>query len=262
MRRLSRIGPVVIGGGLIAPLAVWVFMAGSTQGLDIDAAALAWPAIGRASLLATYVSVLSALVGVALALMLPCLTGRMKNGLRLVLLTPLATGMLARNYTWSAMLAAASSDNSPEFVRALANRVILSEAAVVLVMVFAFLPWTYYVLDLAASVIEPLHWESAACCGASSMQAYIRLHVRVIVAACPLALALVFVSALGFFITPAMLGRNDTFGIGALIVHTINVGDFASAVALSRLFLLVALLPAAAMLALCIRPGSILARRG
>lgn len=215
--------------------------------------------IQRAALDELYVAVLLDSLKIAAMVTLLCLglaypvalwltrAGRLGLALGLfALLLPFWTSVLVRTYAWMVLLGRNGVINRMlrdwgliEFPLPLLHNL----GGVLVGMVHVLLP--YMVLPIYAALlrIDPDLTRAAEGLGASRMRAFLRVVLPLSMPGVAAGCALVFVLALGFFITPALLGGGRVMMIAMLIEQQVReLLDWPFAAALSAVLLAVTLL--------------------
>lgn len=174
---------------------------------------------GRTLLLALGVTVLSVLIGYPLAFFI-ARSGRWRMLLLTLVIIPFWTNFLIRTYAWMLILASNGPVNSSlQFFGITDQPVALfpSWGAVFVGMVYAHVP--FLILPVYAS-IEKIDWtqvEAAADLGADRVRAFWYVIVPQTLPGVIAGVLLVFVPALGNFITPDLLGGSKNVLIGNVI---------------------------------------------
>jgi putative spermidine/putrescine transport system permease protein len=102
------------------------------------------------------------------------------------------------------------------------------------------LPFVIFPLHAAMARIDPAYMQAALTLGARPLRAFLRVYLPLTLPGLLTGAALVFISTLGYFVTPAMLGGPRQTMIAQLIQDQIaQFGNWGMAGALSLLLLLV-----------------------
>lgn len=161
-----------------------------------------------------------------------------------MMLVPLLMGLLARNYAWIGML----SNTGP--VGDL-GRLIFGEGflygpiAVMVVMASVFVPLSFFILVQGASLFRSAHIEAARTLGASEVSIVIHVLFPLTFRAAVLAFGFSFALAVGFFVTPQMIGGGRYDFVGNIVLAYIDLGRFDVASSISMVFLGICMIPAA-----------------
>lgn len=142
-----------------------------------------------------------------------------RNVMLALVMIPFWTNFLVRNYAWRLILANEGPlSNTTDTIGLGPTDILFTNAAVVLGMVYAFLP--FMVLPLYASIerIDTSLIEASRDLYGNSSQTFRRvifpLSLPGVIAGC----ILVFVPAAGAYVTPAILGGNKNVLLGSYIV--------------------------------------------
>lgn len=196
---------------------------------------------GRTLMLALGVTLLSVLIGYPLAFFI-ARSGKWKNVLLTLVIIPFWTNFLIRNYAWLLILA---NDGPVNWLMQTAGitagpvALFPSLGAVFVGMVYAHVP--FLILPVYSSV-EKIDWrlvEAAQDLGAGPVKAFWHVVVPQTLPGLIAGVLLVFVPALGNFITPALLGGSRQALIGNVIQQQFGPAlnwPFGSAVSFVVLF--------------------------
>ena len=193
--------------------------------------------------IATIVTVLCLLLGYPIAYWLSGLTARRANLCLVFVLVPYFTSVLVRTYAWMVLLS-----NDGLINRALQSlhlithplKLIYNDTGVFIGMTYVLLPYMVLTLYAAMRSVDRRLLMAAAACGATPFQAFLRIFLPVTMHGVGGGCLLVFVLALGFFITPALMGGPHQTMIAMLIATEVDKlldWGFASALAVVLLVL-------------------------
>jgi len=207
---------------------------------------LIWNTV-RVSLAVAFVSLL---IGYPVAMWMGRLRGfRLSVAMMLVIL-PLWTSVLVRNYAWIILLRRGGPISSLiEAVGLHPPDLLYSEGTVILGMVYTLLPYMVFTLYNAMRTIDARYAAAARGLGASPFRAFVKVFFPLSMPAVSAGFLLVFVISIGFFITPALLGGGHVEMIAPQIDTQMNtLIDWGFGAALSTvLFVIVALVMAASV---------------
>jgi putative spermidine/putrescine transport system permease protein len=163
-------------------------------------------------------------------------------GLILVMM-PLWMSALARNYAWIIVLRRGGPVSN--FIESLGfgtPNLLYNEITVILGMIYTMLPYMVFTLYNSIRNIDGRLVIGARGLGANSFQAFLRVYLPLSMPAISAGFLLVFIVAIGFFITPAMLGGGHVQMIAPQIDTQMNMlTNWGFGAALSAiLFLIVA----------------------
>ncbi len=227
-------------GGVALPLT------GSNYGRFVDPLYLR--ILGRSFLIAAAATALCLAIGYPLAYYIARYGGRWKNALLFLVVLPFWTSFLVRTYAWIFLLRDTGLINTL-LIRLGWVRVPLpllyNEGAVLVGLVHGFLP--LMVLPLYASIerLNPALLEAAADLGARPFSSFYRVTLPLTRSGVYAGSVLVFVSALGAYITPDLLGGGKSIMIGNLVQNQFTTArdwPFGSAASLLLMAVVVAAL--------------------
>jgi spermidine/putrescine transport system permease protein len=196
----------------------------------------------RSITLASLTTLACLLVGLCFSLWLTFNVPKRQRNLYLTLFSaPLWTSFLLRIYAWmiilrpTGVLAAAF-----ESFKIPAPQLMYNYGAVLLGMVYNYLPYMVLPLYAALEKLDQTYLEAAADLGATPMQSFVKVTVplssRGIVAGC----IMVFIPALGDYVTPDLLGGAKTMFIGNLVQNQfLTIRDWAFGSAVSTILIMI-----------------------
>lgn len=155
-----------------------------------------------------------------------------------VVFLPLLVGLLARNYSWIGLLSSDTAFSSLGLSLIGAESLLYTVYSVILVMTYIFVPIAYFILLNALDSISTYEIEAAQTNGATGFEIVTRLVLPHTFRQASIGGFLIFANALGYFVTPRMLGGGNYDMIGNLIWGYSNLGDFPVASSLATTFLL------------------------
>src|SRR5262249_49438644 len=132
---------------------------------------------------------------------------------------------LVRTYAWMVLLGRFGLINQVLMGLGITERpvdLVYNQFSVILAMVYILLPFTVLVLSSVMKGIPPGLTRAAASLGAPPMQNFWRVSFPLTPPGVPAAGLLVFVFALGFYITPALLGGTKSITLPMLIETQVN----------------------------------------
>lgn len=177
-------------------------------------------------LIAAYTTVLSLLLGYGVAYVMATTNSKRAGLLILILvLLPFWTSVLVRTYGWmvilgrngvvNRLLMSAGIIDSP---LALINNML----GVVIGMVHVLLPYMIFPLVAVMKRIDPSLVPAAVGLGASPFAAFLRIYLPLSMPGVIAGATLVFVLAVGFYITPALLGGGKVAMMAVLIEQQVR----------------------------------------
>lgn len=197
--------------------------------------------------LSAQVTIGTLLIGYPIAVWLSRLSGsRLSIGLALVMM-PLWTSALVRNYAWIIVLRRGGPVST--LIEALGlhtPNLLYNEGTVIAGMIYTLLPYMVFTLYNSVRNIDMRLVSAAEGLGAGPMHAFLKVFLPLSLPAVSAACLLVFIISIGFFITPAMLGGGHVQMIAPEIDNQMNMltnWGFGSALSVV-LFLIVAIVMA------------------
>lgn len=236
----------------VAPLASLVlgsFRDATGFTLASYAEALTSPAFGsillRTAWMATVVTMLCLITAYPLAYVLSRLTGQVAAALLLVVSIPYVTSILIRTYAWIVLL----SPNGP--VNQALKWLHLTDAPLPLVfnafgvhvgMVQVQLPLMIFPLYATMVRIDRSYVAAARNLGSSPASAFLHVFLPLSLPGIVSGATLVFLSCLGFYVTPALLGGPGDYMLAqGISVRVLRLADFAGAATQASILLIIVL---------------------
>jgi putative spermidine/putrescine transport system permease protein/mannopine transport system permease protein len=169
------------------------------------------------------VTVVTLLIGFPVAQYMAGLPPRRARIVALFVIIPFWTSVLVRSFAWIVLL----GDNGPvaKFVSVFtgsAEGLMYSETAVVIAMVHVLLPFVVLTVKGTLDQIDVSLMRAARTMGAGPVRAYVRVYLPLAMPAAVSGGLLVFIMALGFYITPALVGGPRQTTIAMLIEQKVN----------------------------------------
>ncbi|MEU4579166.1 ABC transporter permease subunit [Nonomuraea sp. NPDC023979] len=203
-----------------------------------------WRAIRRTLVIAALSTGICVVLGYCMAYALTRMPKRLRGVLMVVVLVPYFTSILIRSYAWIAILAPSGLvaealalfgvDTAPELV--------FNQTGMLIGTVQILLPLALLPIYSVMSGIDRAPVRAAQSLGASPAVAHWHVYRPATSSAVMAAAALVFISTLGFYVTPALLGGpGDALIAQSILVQFSNLVDPAGAAAQAVLLLLVVL---------------------
>ncbi len=159
-----------------------------------------------------------------------------QNILLLCITLPMWINMLVRTYAWIGMLSEGGLISRILSLFGLGDTELLyTEGAVLLGMVYNFLPFMILEINTSLSKMDHNLLEAAADLGANNRQAFARVTLPLSIPGVINGITLVFLPAISSFSIPKMLGGGQYFLIGNLIENqfiTVGEWNFGSAISM------------------------------
>ena len=202
--------------------------------------------LGRTIRLAAIVTILTLLLGYPVALTMSRVSGRMAGLLAICVLIPLWTAVLVRAYAWIVILQRQGLVNETlKGLRIIDEplRMLYTEGAVILATTHVLLPFMILSIYSVLRTIPPDLNRAASNLGASAFAIFRHVTLPLSLPGIYSGVLMVFILALGFYITPALLGGPETLLMATLIgQQTTEILDWGLAGALSVTLLVITLL--------------------
>ncbi|RCG28967.1 ABC transporter permease subunit [Sphaerisporangium album] len=203
-----------------------------------------WRAIRRTLVVAALSTGICVALGYGMAYALTRMPKRVRGVLLVVVLVPYFTSILIRSYAWIAILAPnglvaqalalLGVETPPDLV--------FNQTGMLIGTVQILLPLALLPIYSVMSGIDRAPVRAAQSLGASPAVAHWHVYRPATSSAVMAAAALVFISTLGFYVTPALLGGpGDTLIAQSILVQFSNLVDPAGAAAQAALLLLIVL---------------------
>ncbi|BCB89422.1 ABC transporter permease subunit [Phytohabitans suffuscus] len=198
--------------------------------------------LGRTLLVALVVSVLGALLAYPYAYAMTLVGPTMRAVLVTIVLVPFWTSMLARNFAW--ILLMQDGGVIQWLLQPFGHLTLLgSTLAVGISMTQVLLPFLVLPMYSAMEQIDRRLMAAGQSLGATRARSFRKIYLPLSMPGVVAGLSLVFVLALGFYVTPALLGSTRNAMIAQVInVRTKELLDFGGAGAMGVLLLAVTLL--------------------
>ena len=204
----------------------------------------------RSLLIAFKTTVICLLLGYPVAFFISRSSEKLQNILVLAITIPMWINMLVRTYAWIGLLSEGGLiQRLLGFFGIARGELLYTEGAVLLGMVYNFLP--FMVLQINTSLCKMDHslLEASADLGANARQTFVRVTLPMSLPGVINGITLVFLPAVSSFFIPKLLGGGQYFLIGNLIENqfiTVGEWNFGSAISM--------IMAAVMMLLMCARP--------
>ncbi len=180
---------------------------------------------GNTFLVATVVTLATLAIGFPTAWLLAIAPRKLSSVLFAILLLSMWTNLLARTFAWMVLLQQTGPIN-----RLLMALGVISEPltlvnnliGVTIGMTYIMLPFLVMPLHATLRGIDPSTLRAAAICGASRWQAFWRVLVPLAMPGIASGALMGFVMALGYFVTPALLGGASYMMLAELIAQLVQ----------------------------------------
>ncbi|SCK08591.1 putative spermidine/putrescine transport system permease protein [Variovorax sp. HW608] len=184
-----------------------------------------WIILARTFTLATSVTAVCLLFGYPLAHWIVSARSWVAKALLFAVVLPFFTSYLVRTYAWMVLLGRFGLINQFLMRIGITERpvdLIYNQFSVVVAMVYILMPFTVLILMSVMKGIPSTLSRAGASLGASALQNFWRVYFPLSAPGVTAAGLLVFVFALGFYITPALLGGPKSITLPMLIETQVN----------------------------------------
>jgi len=174
--------------------------------------------------LAAWTTLICILLGYPVAYLLANASGRSRSWLALFVLLPFWTSFLVRTFAWIIMLGRKGVVNSGLTALGVSDPapLIYNYTGVLVGMSHALMPIAILTMSSVMEGIPRDLTKAAGTMGARPGQAFLRIYLPLSMPGVVSAALMVFISALGFFITPALLGGPRETMITQVIIDSVQ----------------------------------------
>lgn len=198
----------------------------------------------RSLLIAVKTTILCLILGYPAAYFISRMKEKVQNMLILCITIPMWINMLVRTYAWIGLL---SEDGIIQQILQIfglgKGELLYTEGAVLLGMVYNFLPFMILQIQTSLSKMDHSLLEASADLGADSRSTFMRVTLPLSLPGVINGITLVFLPAVSSFFIPKLLGGGQYFLIGNLIENQfITVGEWNFGSAISMIMAMVMML--------------------
>lgn len=190
----------------------------------------------RSFVIAVKTTVICLFLGYPVAYFIARSSEKIQNALILCITLPTWINMLVRTYAWIGMLSDGGMLQKVLSVIGLGDtKLLYTEGAVLLGMVYNFLPFMILQVQTALSKMDHSLLEASADLGASPAQTFRRITLPLSLPGVINGITLVFLPAVSSFFIPKLLGGGQYFLIGNMIENqfiTVGEWNFGSAISM------------------------------
>lgn len=190
----------------------------------------------RSFVIAVKTTVICLFLGYPVAYFIARSSEKIQNALILCITLPTWINMLVRTYAWIGMLSDGGMIQNVLSVIGLGDtKLLYTEGAVLLGMVYNFLPFMILQIQTALSKMDHSLLEASADLGASPAQTFRRITLPLSLPGVINGITLVFLPAVSSFFIPKLLGGGQYFLIGNMIENqfiTVGEWNFGSAISM------------------------------
>ena len=188
-----------------------------------------------------WVTLLALLIGYPVAYTMAHAGERLRRLLLFVVLVPFWTSILVRTYAWMVLLQRNGLVNTALIELGLSDEplaLVYNRVGLLIGMVQVQLPFMILPVYAVLTRIDRSYEQAAATLGAPPMRSFLRIYLPLSLPGVLTGCGLVFVTSLGYFIIPALLGGRQDVMLAQLILGQIeNFGNWGLAGALSVVLL-------------------------
>ena len=197
--------------------------------------------LGRTLGISASVTVLCLLMGFPVALLITQVGQRAADWLLVLVLLPFWTSLLVRTAAWVVVLQKEGMVNSLLLKLGLITEpltLIYNRTGVLLAMTHVLLPFMILPLYTVLNDIPPQYMRAATSLGAPPATAFWRVYLPLAAPGVAAGALMVFILALGYYITPALVGGGADQMLSAFVAtYTTDTGNWGLAAALGALML-------------------------
>ncbi|CUX49006.1 ABC transporter permease [Agrobacterium sp. LC34] len=171
------------------------------------------------------VTVVSLVIGFPVAWALAIMPARLASIVFAILLLSMWTNLLARTYAWMVLLQRTGVVNKTLMGLGIIDQplpLVNNLTGVTIGMTYIMLPFIIIPLYGVIRKIDPAILQAAALCGATRLQALIRILIPLAAPGMISGALMVFVMSLGYFVTPALLGGTANMMLAELIAQFVQ----------------------------------------
>jgi putative spermidine/putrescine transport system permease protein len=198
---------------------------------------------GRTLFLSALITMTTLILGFPIAHLLATLPLRYSNLLMIFVLLPFWTSLLVRTTSWIVLLQSQGVVNDVMVASGIVSesgrlQMIYNQTGTIIAMTHILLPFTVLPLYSVMRPINPSYVRAARSLGATSWTAFRRIYLPQTIPGIGAGALLVFILAVGYYITPALVGGSDGQLISNLIAfHMQKSLNWSLAAALAALLL-------------------------
>ncbi len=190
----------------------------------------------RSLVIAVKTTIICLLLGYPIAYYIARTNEKTQNILILCITIPMWINMLVRTYAWIGLLSEGGLVQQVLSIFGLGNvKLLYTEGAVLLGMVYNFLPFMILQIQTSLSKMDRSLLEASADLGASPAQTFKRVTLPLSLPGVINGITLVFLPAVSSFFIPKLLGGGQYFLIGNMIENqfiTVGEWNFGSAISM------------------------------
>lgn len=190
----------------------------------------------RSILIALKTTVLCIIIGYPVAYFIADSDDKTRGMLVLIITIPMWINMLVRTYAWIGILTNGGFVSKIfEFFGKEDVELLYTEAAVLIGMVYNFLPFMILQINTSLCKMDPMLLEAGNDLGANATQRFLKITLPLSIPGVVSGISLVFLPAVSSFFIPKLLGGGSYFLIGNVIENqfiTVGEWNFGSAISM------------------------------
>lgn len=189
----------------------------------------------RSLFIALKTTIICLLLGYPIAFFISRSSKKMQNVLVLMITLPMWINMLVRTYAWIGLLSKDGLIANIFSVFGFHGDLLYTEGAVLLGMVYNFLPFMILQINTSLTKMDHSLIEASADLGATKVQTFLRVIFPLSLSGVVSGITLVFLPAVSSFFIPKLLGGGQFFLIGNVIENqfiTVGEWNFGSAISM------------------------------
>ncbi|MFO1269187.1 MAG: ABC transporter permease [Rubrivivax sp.] len=197
--------------------------------------------LGRTLVISAAVTLLCLALGFPVAVLLTQVQGRAAAWLMALVMLPFWTSLLVRTAAWVVLLQREGLVNSLLMKLGLAAtplELIYNRTGVLVAMTHVLLPFMILPVYAVLKDIPPNYLRAASSLGAPPLSAFLRVYLPLAAPGVAGGALMVFILALGYYITPALVGGGSDQMLSAFVArYTVETGNWGLAAALGLVLL-------------------------
>lgn len=171
------------------------------------------------------VTAISVVIGYPVAWALAVMPERIGRFVFAIIILSMWTNLLARTYAWMVLLQRTGVINKTLVALGLVNQplpLVNNLVGVTIGMTYIMLPFVILPLVGVLKAIDPAILRAAALCGANSWQCFTRVLLPLSLPGIAAGALMVFVMALGYYVTPALLGGTANMMLAEMVAQFVQ----------------------------------------
>ena len=198
----------------------------------------------RSIVIALKTTIVCVMVGYPVAYFIANRTDKVRNLMIIAITLPMWINMLVRTYAWIGILSEGGiAQRLLEFIGLGSHQLLYTEGAVMLGMVYNFIPFMILQINAALCKMDKSLIEAGADLGANKRQIFTKIILPLSLPGVISGISLVFLPCVSSFFIPKLLGGGQYFLIGNVIENQfITVGEWSFGSAISMIMAVIMML--------------------